>query len=244
MQRRTFLKTSVASSLALTTIPSYALKQETIYSVEELMGKEAIPLYGEGVQLREESCNAYLAMKKAAYTAGFDMKLVSGYRDYYRQEAIWNRKYVKYTDIQGLSPTEAIAKIVEYSTIPGTSRHHWATEVDIIDGYPKTSGDVLVPEKFEAGGPFEGFKKWLDKNANTYGFHLVYTDNYFRKGFKYEPWHYSYAPLSKPMLKQYRKVNILKHISSASFEGSEHLTRSLILDYIHDNILDINPYLL
>ena len=194
MQRRTFLKTSAASSLALTTIPAYALNQDPTYSIEELMGKVDIPLFGEGVQLREEASKAYLAMKKAAYSAGFDMKLVSGYRDYYRQEAIWNRKYINFTEVEGLSPTAAIAKIIEYSTIPGTSRHHWATEVDIIDGYPKTSGDVLVAEKFEEGGPFEAFKAWLDENANTYGFHLVYTDSYFRKGFKYEPWHYSYAP--------------------------------------------------
>ena len=113
MQRRTFLKTSATGGLALTTLPSYALHQDPIYSIDELMGKEEIPLYGEGVQLREEACNAYLAMKKAAYSAGFDMKLVSGYRDYYRQESIWNRKYIKYTDVQGLSPTKAIAKIIE-----------------------------------------------------------------------------------------------------------------------------------
>jgi len=244
MQRRTFLKTTAAGSLALTTLPSYALKQEIIYSIEELMGKADISLFGEGIQLREAAYNAFLAMKKAAYSAGFDIKMVSSYRDYYRQEAIWNRKYINYTDIDGLSPTQAIAKIIEYSTIPGTSRHHWGTDIDIVDGYQKASGDVLLTEKFEEGGPFEAFKKWLDKNANSFGYHLVYTDNYFRKGFKYEPWHYSYAPLSKPMLAQFRRVNILKLIGNETFEGSQNLTRSILKDYIHNNILDINPDLL
>ena len=244
MERRTFLKTSVASSLALTAIPSYALKQETLYSAEELMGKVDIPLFGEQVQLREEAYDAFLKMKKAAYSAGFDIKTISSYRDYYKQEDIWNRKYIEYTDLQGMPPLEAVSKIIEYSTIPGTSRHHWGTDIDIVDGYQKASGDVLLTEKFEEDGPYKFFKQWLDKHANSYGFYLVYTDNYFRKGFKYEPWHYSYAPLSKPMLKQFRKVNILKRIGNESFEGSQHLSTALIRNYIHNNILDINPKLL
>ncbi len=244
MQRRSFLKTTAASSLALATTPTFAIGQDPFYSVDELMGKADIELFGKDIQLRKEAHDAFLEMKKAAYSAGFDIKMISSFRDYYRQEAIWNRKYVKFTDIQGLSPTQAISKIIEYSTIPGTSRHHWGTDIDIIDGYPRVSGDVLVPEKFGEGGPFEAFKKWLDDNANKFGYYLVYTDDYFRKGFKYEPWHYSYAPLSKPMLKQFRKINILKRIGNESFEGSEHFTRSILVDYIHNNILDINPDLL
>ncbi len=244
MRRRTFLKTTAASSLALATKPVFAIGQGTFYTVEELMGKADIELFGNDFQLRQEAHDAFLDMKKAAYSAGFDMKIVSSFRDYYAQEAIWNEKYINFTEIDGLSPIEAISKIIEYSTIPGTSRHHWGTDIDIIDGYPEVDGDVLLSEKFEEGGPFEAFKNWLDTHANTFGYYLVYTDNYFRKGFKYEPWHYSYAPLSKPMLKQFRKINILKRIGNESFEGSEHLSRSILVDYIHNNILDINPDLL
>ena len=134
--------------------------------------------------------------------------------------------------------------IRDSSTIPGTSRHHWGTDIDIIDGYPRVSGDVLVPEKFEAGGPFENFKKWLDQNANSFGFYLVYTDDFFRKGFKYEPWHYSYAPLSKPMLKQFRKTNIFKHLLNEEFDGSEHFTTRFLKTYIQNNILGVNEELL
>ena len=32
-----------------------------------------------------------------------------------------------------LEPTQAINEIIRFSTIPGTSRHHWGTEIDIID---------------------------------------------------------------------------------------------------------------
>lgn len=244
MQRRTFIKKAGVSGIALTTIPSLTLFNEPEYSIEELMGKADINLFGEGINLRQEAHDAFLKMKKAAYSAGFDVKMISSYRSFEKQKAIFERKFINYTEIDNIEPLDAIDKIIEYSTIPGTSRHHWGTDIDIIDGYPRVSGDVLVPEKFEAGGPFENFKKWLDKNANSFGFYLVYTDDFFRKGFKYEPWHYSYAPLSKPMLKQFRKTNIFKHLLNEEFDGSEHFTTRFLKTYIQNNILGVNEELL
>ena len=244
MQRRTFIKKAGVSGIALTTIPSLTLFNEPEYSIEELMGKADINLFGEGINLRQEAHDAFLKMKKAAYSAGFDVKMISSYRSFEKQKAIFERKFINYTEIDNIEPLDAIDKIIEYSTIPGTSRHHWGTDIDIIDGYPRVSGDVLVPEKFEAGGPFENFKKWLDKNANSFGFYLVYTDDFFRKGFKYEPWHYSYAPLSKPMLKQFRKTNIFKHLLNEEFYGSEHFTTRFLKTYIQNNILGVNEELL
>ncbi|MEP3384026.1 MAG: M15 family metallopeptidase, partial [Flavobacteriaceae bacterium] len=214
------------------------------FSVSELMGKETIDLFGEGINLRESAYNAFMQMKKAAYTDGFDIKMVSSYRDFYRQESIWERKYIRYTEEHEMRPLDAIDKIIEYSTIPGTSRHHWGTDIDIIDGYPKISGDVLVPEKFETGGPFEAFKQWLDENSEKFGFYLVYTKEPRRKGFKYEPWHYSYAPISIPMLTAFRKKNILRLIQNEDFMGCDHFTTGFLKSYIQDNILDINQKLL
>nr|WP_288979154.1 M15 family metallopeptidase [uncultured Allomuricauda sp.] len=244
MKRRSFLKNTAASGMACALPPIFPYFAEPKYSTEELMGKADVQLFGEGINLREEAYNSFLEMKKAAYSDGFDIKMVSSFRDYYHQQRIWERKYLNYTQESGMSPLDAIEKIIEYSTIPGTSRHHWGTDIDIIDGFPKASGDVLVPEKFEAGGPYEGFKLWLDENSTKYGFYLVYTDNPRRRGFKYEPWHYSYAPISIPMLTAYRKLNILKLLQEESFLGSQHFTAGFIKTYIQDNILDINPVLL
>ena len=160
MKRRSFVKRTAAATAALSfpfTLP--AGQRNTEYSILELMGKIDIPLFGKGINLREEAYDAYVDMKKAAYQDGFDIKMVSSYRDFYRQEGIWERKYLRYTEDDGMAPLDAIDKIIEYSTIPGTSRHHWGTDIDIIDGYPKTNGSVLVPEKFESGGPFEGLKR-------------------------------------------------------------------------------------
>lgn len=245
MKRRSFVKKTTVAGAALTLpLTSIFGQNDLRYSTLELMGKEDIPLFGKGINLRKEAHDAYVNMKKAAYQDGFDVKMVSSYRDFYRQEAIWERKYLRYTEDNGMQPLDAIDKIIEYSTIPGTSRHHWGTDIDIIDGYPKTNGSVLVPEKFESGGPFEDFKNWLDENSESFGFYLVYTDEPRRKGFKYEPWHYSYAPISVPMLTTFRKKNIVKLLQTEEFIGSEHFTIGFLKSYIRDNILDINPELL
>jgi LAS superfamily LD-carboxypeptidase LdcB len=183
-------------------------------------------------------------MKKAAYQDGISIEIVSSFRSFDRQLAIFERKYLQYTEDDGMKPLQAIDKIIEYSTIPGTSRHHWGTDIDIIDGSKKTEGDVLVPSKFEEGGPFADLKAWMDEHAREYGFYLVYTDEPKRRGFKYEPWHYSYAPLSVPMLEIFRKKNILQLLVKEDFMGSEFLTTGFIKNYIRDNILDINRVLL
>jgi len=229
--------------MALSIAPSlsFAIPQE--YSILELMGKIDIDLYGEGINLREAAYDAFVLMREAAAKDGISIKVVSSYRNFARQRAIWERKYIRYTEAD-LEPLAAIDKIIEYSTIPGTSRHHWGTDIDLIDGYPEVSGDVLVAEKFESGGPFELFKQWMDENANTFDFYLVYTNDAKRKGFKYEPWHYSYAPLSIPMLTAFRRKNILQLLQEEDFLGADEFTSGFLQSYIQDNILDINPKLL
>ena len=246
MERRSFIKKAGASSLALSFAPhiSFAKEKDFEYSILELMGKTDIELEGKGFNLRPLAHDAFVEMKKAAYSDGIELKVVSSYRNFTRQEAIWERKYERYTEEDGMEPLQAIDKIVEYSTVPGTSRHHWGTDIDIVDGYRKVEGDVLIPSKFESGGPYEDFKKWMDENANIFDFYLVYTDDPKRKGFKYEPWHYSFAPISVPMLTEFRRKNIMLLLQQESFLGCDQFTNGFIKNYIRNNILDINKELL
>ncbi len=244
MERRSFLKKSGISGMALSLLPSGILPQEKEYAISELMGKTKIQLFGEKINLRKEAHTSFLAMKDAAKADGILIEIVSSYRSFDQQRAIFERKFQRFAEVDGLKPMEALDKIIEYSTIPGTSRHHWGTDMDITQGDKKTEGDVLVAEKFDTGGPFEGLKKWMDTHSTTYDFHLVYTDEPKRKGFRYEPWHYSYAPLAIPMLTAFRGKNILQLLEKEDFAGSEHFTSGFIKAYIRDNILDINPQLL
>ncbi len=241
MKRKDFISISTLAMIGAS-LPIFGMKQPR-FSTEDLMGKSNPPLFGDGYKLRKEAHKAFLLMKTEALKSGFKIKVVSSYRNHAHQNRIWKGKYNKFT-AKGLSPNQAISKIIEYSTIPGTSRHHWGTDIDIVDGNVTQPKSLLLAKHFEENGPFCKFKEWMDINASTFGFHLVYTDDINRKGFKYEPWHYSYAPLSIPMLNAYRKLNILNELKKTKLLGSTFLTETFIKQYIKENILDINPKLI
>lgn len=217
--------------------------QEVKYSKNQLIGKEHPQLYGDGFKLQKEAYNAFIKMQAAALKVGIQIKVVSSFRSYEHQNRIWQNKYLRYTK-NGLTPQQAIAKIIEYSTIPGTSRHHWATDIDIVDSAVKApSDDVLQAKYFEKGKVYSKLKKWLETHANTFGFYLVYTKDPNRKGFNFEPWHYSYAPLSKPMLQSYLKLDLISIFQKNKLLGSVYLTAEFIKNYKASHVLGINNYL-
>ena len=242
MRRRNFIKTTSFSALALSFLPMFSFSEMDI-SIDELIGKGNPKLYGEGFRLRKQAYESFLKMKNEAEKEAINIQIVSSYRSFDHQNRIWTRKYNRFTK-QGLSPEITLQKIIEYSTIPGTSRHHWATDIDIIDGNSKQPKHVLNEEHFHGNGPFCKLKEWMDKHSESFGFYIVYTNNANRKGFKYEPWHYSYKPLSKSYLKDYQKIDILEMIKKEKLTGSEHFGEEFIKRYINENILDINPKLL
>ena len=243
MNRRHFIKCSSAIG-ALCMLPISLWSQATtVYSKDILTGKGNPQLFGDGYRLQEKAHKAFKAMKSEALKENINIQVVSSYRNFDHQKRIWESKYARFTK-QGLNSNQVISKIIEYSTIPGTSRHHWGTDLDIIDANSTYKGDVLVPSKFHGTGPFCKLKEWMDNNAANFGFKLVYTDNPAREGFKYEPWHYSFAEISKPMLSEYRKIDLKSFLKEEKLSGSSIITSKFIDDYISKNILDINPELL
>jgi LAS superfamily LD-carboxypeptidase LdcB len=193
--------------------------------------------------LEKETQEAFELMQKAAIKDGIYMAVVSGYRSFTRQTQIWNRKYKKYEQ-QGLEPDAIFDKIVAYSTVPGTSRHHWGTDIDIIDTNASYSGDVLVPSKFHGTGAFCKLKDWMEKHGSEYNFELVYTINHNRTGFKYEPWHYSYVPLSRKRYNDYLKtIDLVSFLRSEHIMGMDKISEKRINRYVEDHIKGINPKL-
>lgn len=242
MNRKDFIKTSIFGGIALGVLPQLAFKNADL-SYKELIGKGNPMLYGDGFQIRKDAFDAFTKMKTAALKDNISIEVVSSYRNFDHQNRIWERKYKSFTQ-EGLSPEKAIQKIIEYSTIPGTSRHHWGTDMDLIDGNVARPKNVLSPGHFEGNGNFVKFKKWMDNHSKDFGFYLVYTNTPGRKGFKYEPWHYSYKALSYDYLQDYKTLNIKDILSNESLLGHEFLTDSFWDRYYAENILDINPELL
>ena len=243
MNRKLFIKSTALTGLGLTLLPYLAWGQKAASITPDLlMGKGRPTLFGDDHKLLNEAHQAFEQMKAAARKDGIKIHSVSSYRNFERQKQIWERKYQQFT-LEGLTPEAAIKKIIEYSTIPGTSRHHWGTDLDLIDLAVKQPALVLETEHFEENGVFCDLKRWLNENAAAFQFYEVYTYDPLRKGFQYEPWHFSYAPLSKSMLKDFMEIDVFSILESENLMGSKHFSTSFKEKYITENILDINPAL-
>ncbi|MBI2379967.1 MAG: M15 family metallopeptidase [Gammaproteobacteria bacterium] len=159
-------------------------------------------------RVHADTREALLALCSAAEGEGFQPRLVSAFRSFEHQAAIWRAKAEgkrklfaldgSVLDFSSLSPDELLHAILRWSALPGASRHHWGSEVDIIDRsrIPADFRVQLVPEEFSPGGPFHDFGLWLRDNLQRFGFFLPYAE--YRGGVAAEPWHISHAPVSIP----------------------------------------------
>lgn len=150
-----------------------------------------------------------LALRAAAAAAGFDLAVASGYRNYHRQLQIWNAKAggerpVYDSEGNALSVAEldeldlALA-ILRWSALPGASRHHWGTDIDIYDRAAVPADYQVQLDQAEAAdsGPFGPLHRWLDERIasdSAFGFFRPYQND--RGGIAAERWHLSYAPLA------------------------------------------------
>jgi LAS superfamily LD-carboxypeptidase LdcB len=156
--------------------------------------------------LHPQAAHAFRGLRHEAAGAGIDLVPVSSFRDFERQLSIWNDKFHGRRALLGrdgrpldrshLSDTEAVEAILIWSALPGASRHHWGTEIDVIDraALPVGSQASLVPREYAAGGPFERLNHWISMHAAAFGFFRPYDLD--RGGVLPEPWHLSYAPVS------------------------------------------------
>ncbi|MEL6810913.1 MAG: M15 family metallopeptidase [Bacteroidota bacterium] len=246
MNRKDFIKSSLIVGTGFTLLPAFTSSTfQDVYSRSQLIGKGNPDIVGDSYtsKMHRETKQALASMTAEAAKKNIAIEVVSAYRSFQRQKEIYEGKYQRFTG-QGLTPEQAIEKIIEYSTIPGTSRHHWGTDIDIIDANAPRPKSVLQAKNFHGKGPFCKLKEWLNEYAQSFGFYEVYTDNAHRLGFEYEPWHFSYAPVSKPMLEAYKQLDLKAVLQEEKILGSEHFTDDFIAKYRKENILDINPELL
>lgn len=162
-----------------------------------------------GARVHHEVVQPFLRLRTEAAAAGFDLRILSGFRGFARQASIWNRKatgelavrdsHGAPLDIVRLSKLELVYSILRWSALPGGSRHHWGTDVDVYDerARPKDYEIDLLPEEVEAGGMFAPLHEWLDERIATgtsHGFFRPYDAD--RHGVAPERWHLSHAPVA------------------------------------------------
>lgn len=170
----------------------------------------------KALYLKNETYDAFVRMYNAAKKDSIELKILSATRNFEEQKAIWDRKWLKY---KSLKPTERINKIMEYSAMPSTSRHHWGTDIDL---------NSLNNSYFNSGKGKQEYE-WLVNNANAYGFYQVYTTKENgRTGYNLEKWHWSYLPLASKYLEFYNANITYQDISG--FKGSELAKELNIID--------------
>ena len=175
-----------------------------------------------------------------ASKAGHQIKLISGFRGHQQQSNIWNEKaYGKRAllDDNGiglnyseLSPQEILKAILRWSAIPGASRHHWGTDIDIYcaNALPTENYSVqLTPQEVADDGIFGKLHMWLDQYLPQFPFFRPYAND--QGGVAPERWHLSYQPLSTQLLDQYTFDIFLKNI-----ETSEIQLKKLLLEDAED----------
>lgn len=180
-------------------------------TAEQLTGRSESHLCNMacGHSLQAEAALAFTQLQRDARDAGFDLAIVSAFRSFERQLTIWNGKAsgqkLIHDDsgsplsINEMSTNELVHAIMRFSALPGTSRHHWGSDIDVYD-QAAVKGDYavqLVPAEVAAGGVFDPMHCWLDERIavdESYGFFRPYAGD--NGGVAVERWHLSYAPLS------------------------------------------------
>lgn len=199
----------------------------------ELTGRartHVIDLHDPRCTLHREAVPAFLDMRRAAARDGFDLVPVSSFRDFAAQAGIWNEKFAGRRalfdragvelDAATLSPEQIVDAILCWSAVPGASRHHWGSEIDVIDRAAVEPGARvrLLPEEY-LSGPFAPLDRWLTANLGRFDFFRPYTTD--RGGVAPEPWHLSYAPVSVPALGQLSEAVLREALATSDLSGKE-----------------------
>lgn len=197
------------------------------------------PRFSQGSATRQmihqETHDAFEQMWKAAKAEGISLQIVSATRPFIYQKSIWEGKWKGQRLVGGQNlaktvpdPAERASLILRYSSMPGTSRHHWGTDIDI---------NNFENSYFEKGQGLKEYQ-WLQAHAAEYGFCQVYSAKGEDRpyGYEEEKWHWSYRPLADLYLASYLATVTPEMITG--FAGSEVVRE---LDVIERYVNGISP---
>ncbi len=218
----------------ITLFPKYLTKAYVLgkFDYTEHPGFIKIPkeLSSKKMYLRKDVFEMFQKMANAAKKDGITLKIISATRNFSHQKRIWdykwNEKYKKY------SPLKRVKKILEYTSMPSTSRHHWGTDIDI---------NNLECAYFLKGKGKDEYT-WLCNHAHTFGFYQVYTSKKNgRTGYNEEKWHWSYVPLSHLYLQYYNQYVTYQDITG--FQGAVFAIQiDMITNYVNGVSLEVLKY--
>lgn len=198
---------------------------------------EALLVEYKGKQLHHGIVDDYRALELAAKNAGFDLEIASAYRGFERQSFIWNNKFSgkrpilnadnNPIDITDLTEIELIKAIMLFSAMPGASRHHFGSDLDVYATNLLGSEQTLQlePWEYEIDGPFYELSIWLTENLSKFGFYQPYKE--FKGGVAREPWHISHIKCSDELAQYQTTENIIATLKSSNVLGKASLIKHL-----------------
>lgn len=190
-----------------------------------------------GAAIHHRTVEPFLALKAAAAADGIDIEIVSGFRDFAAQLRIWNMKFRgerplydrdgRLREHAHLDAAELIDGILCWSALPGASRHHWGTDIDVIDraALPENYQYRLLPEEYAAGGVFSRLGLWINENIARFDFFRPYAG--YRGGVYPEPWHLSHAPAAAVALRLLTPDLIAAAVCDSDVLGKEQVLARL-----------------
>ncbi len=236
-----------AASMELTeggvTIPDW-LPEDAAERKRELMGQidptkhaafvKLIARYTDGdgdYLLRRQTANAVERMIDSAKRDGVTLRVRSATRNFDRQAKIWGAKWRGERTLSNginlgkttLSDSAKARMILLYSSMPGTSRHHWGTDIDF---------NAFENDYFETEPGLSEYN-WLKANGAHFGFYQPYTSKAKgRTGYEEERWHWSFRPLSLKLTELYEAevtYTDIKGFDGAAVAPKVHAIKEYVL---------------
>lgn len=201
--------------------------------------------------VRNTVLSPFLKLCEEAKRSGFEIRVESAYRPFERQLSIWNRKAtgcLKILDADGLPfpeiPRDETARmnaILLWSALPGASRHHFGTELDIVDGNGVPQGYEVELTEEECDGMFAPFHRFLSEAIranNAFGFERVFVAG--RGKVRPERWHISHVE-SAAELEAFFSSGTLRRI----YETADMELKNAVLENF-DSLMEnyVYPYFL
>lgn len=198
-----------------------------------------------GSRLHVDALSPFVSLRQAAERDGFALTILSAFRPFDRQLSIWNRKVsgelavldsnAQPIDIAALSDRDLAFAILRWSALPGASRHHWGTDIDVYDAASTPEGYEiqLIPAEVESGGMHTALHLWLDAriaSGTAFGFYRPYDID--RGGVAPERWHLSYAPIATEYARR-----LTLELLRATVEGADMRLKDVVLEHL-DEIYD------
>lgn len=219
-------------------------------SPTELFGlnDDHLVLAQDGCLLHAQTLKDFERLRRQASTYGFDIAIASSFRSFERQLMIWNNKFNgirpvfnqhgQKVNMTNLTDWQKVQAILVYSAMPGTSRHHWGTDLDIYDraAVAKDYQLQLDPSEYQQGGPFHLLTLWLSDNLESFNFYRPY--NRDLGGVAPELWHLSNKPVASGYASAFAKnapklLNMLEKVQISGFSAIEQHFDYILQRYVY-----------